>query len=134
MLLIYLIIGFCIAFKVYSVNITYVYDPKDWVDGFYFPYMTFPKGDSINNTNINLNPVQMPPLSKTIGAGLRSSMQLPQYLGTQIHHLLTLPDDWSIEAYLSGTKWPVIVVYAGNYFPSLGSAGKKNLSKDSCII
>lgn len=101
---------------------TYVYDPLDWVDGYYFPHYDIPKknGASINKI---LNPIPLPPISSTIGAGLRTPLVLSQYSGTQVHHLLTLPDDWSASAVAAGMRWPVIVVYTGNSAPSLGSTG-----------
>jgi len=42
-------------------------------------------------------------------SGNRVTQQLPDYVGTDIHHLLYLPTDWR-----PGGDYPVIVEYAGN--------------------
>ena len=43
------------------------------------------------------------------GAGRRVRQTLPEYIGTDVHHLLYLPRDWR-----PGARYPVIVEYAGN--------------------
>lgn len=42
-------------------------------------------------------------------AGRRVPGTLPEYAGTEVHHLLSLPTDWQ-----PGGRYPVIVEYAGN--------------------
>ena len=98
-----------------------VYNPLDWIDGIYFPYVAMPNMDIIYDISIYVVP--LPPISSNLAAGVRSPLQIPQYFGTQVHHLVTLPDDWSIAAVSAGKRWPIIAVYTGNYAPSLGSQG-----------
>ena len=106
---------------------TYIYNPLDWVDGYYYPYIRrepYFISDIIYNGNKVLDPVSLPPISNSPGAGLRTPLVLPEYVGTAVHHLITLPDDWSAADVAAGKRWPVIAVYAGNYAPSLGSYGR----------
>ncbi len=51
--------------------------------------------------------------------GRRVRLSLPEYEGTDVHHLLYLPSDWR-----EGAKHPVIVEYAGNgpYHDSFGDS------------
>lgn len=52
----------------------------------------------------------VPPLGTGVPvAGARVKHFLPEYTGTQLYHVLYLPTDWK-----PGTKFPVIVEYAGN--------------------
>ena len=115
---IYLLYFSCIE-KVISY---YVYNPLDWINGYYFPHVYITHANSLFSS-YDLNPITLPPISSDIGAGLRTPLVLSQYIGTEVHHLITLPDDWSESNIASGMRWPVIVCYTGNYFPSLGSAG-----------
>ena len=104
----------------------YVYNPLDWINGYYFPHIDTPHFSYLfGSIPVVLNPISLPPISGSPGPGLRTPLSLSQYSGTQVHHLLTLPDDWSASAVAAGQKWPVIVAYTGNYFPSLGSEGKE---------
>ena len=41
--------------------------------------------------------------------GRRARVTAPEYVGTEVHHLLYLPIDWA-----PGRTYPVIVEYAGN--------------------
>lgn len=55
--------------------------------------------------------------------GLRVRMALPDYRGTEVHHLLYLPRDW-----IEGQVYPVIVEYAGNRWrTSLGTVEGSSL-------
>lgn len=56
-------------------------------------------------------------------AGKRVAQQLERYVGTDVHHLLYLPTDWSADQ-----SYPVIVEYAGNkYRTSPGTVEGSNL-------
>ncbi|MFM9000445.1 MAG: hypothetical protein ACKORB_02305 [Opitutia bacterium] len=66
-----------------------------------------------------------PPLVKgPPQAGRRVSVTAPEYAGTEVHHLLALPDDWTPDWKARGKSWPVIAEYTGNYAPTLGSSGE----------
>ncbi len=56
-------------------------------------------------------------------AGKRVRVTPPEYLKSKLHYTLYLPRDWSRSRVLAGERWPVIVEYAGNQSPQLGSAG-----------
>jgi hypothetical protein len=47
-------------------------------------------------------------------AGLRVRQTTPGWEGTQVHHALYLPTDWSPPEKGTGRKYPVIAEYAGN--------------------
>ncbi len=67
----------------------------------------------------------LPPLANgQPAAGKRVAVTAPEYVGTQVHHLLALPDDWSPQARAQGKRWPVIVEYTGNRHPTSGSTGE----------
>ncbi|MFM7241797.1 MAG: hypothetical protein ACKO3A_06850, partial [Opitutia bacterium] len=57
-------------------------------------------------------------------AGRRVAVTPPEYAGTQVRHLLALPDDWTPDWKARGRSWPVIAEYTGNYFPTSGSTGE----------
>jgi hypothetical protein len=57
-------------------------------------------------------------------AGRRVAVTAPEYTGTQVRHLLALPDDWTPDWKARGKSWPVIAEYTGNYFPASGSTGE----------
>jgi len=57
-------------------------------------------------------------------AGRRAIVIAPEYAGTQVQHLVALPDDWSPAARAQGRRWPVIVEYTGNLHPASGSTGE----------
>lgn len=57
-------------------------------------------------------------------AGRRSLLTAPEYQWTEIRHQLALPDDWTPDWQARGKRWPIIVEYTGNYFPTSGSTGK----------
>ena len=124
-----------IYLSIFQINyaMSYVYNPFDWINGYYFPHVDIPQANSLLSSNPNFQIILLPPISATIGAGLRTPLFLPQYIGTTVHHLLTLPEDWSVSAVASGKRWPVIVVYTGNSAPSLGSTGI-HLPKEFRII
>ena len=52
-------------------------------------------------------------------AGQRVRVTSPEYAGTEVHHSLYLPTNWSPEK-----SYPVIVEYTGNYWPPTGSTGR----------
>jgi len=54
----------------------------------------------------------------------RATVIAPEYAGTQVHHLIALPDDWTPDWKARGKSWPVIAEYTGNYFPTSGSTGE----------
>ena len=56
-------------------------------------------------------------------AGRRVPVTPPEYAGTDVHHTLFLPADWSALRRDAGERWPVICEYAGNLHPPSGSAG-----------
>jgi hypothetical protein len=67
----------------------------------------------------------MPPLVEgPPAAGRRVTVTAPEYAGTQVRHLLALPDDWTPDWKTRGKSWPVIAEYTGNYFPTSGSTGE----------
>lgn len=53
-------------------------------------------------------------------AGVRSWQQAEEYAGTDVHHTVYLPKDWSPE----GKRLPIIFEYTGNYYPAAGSTGR----------
>lgn len=57
-------------------------------------------------------------------AGRRVRQTPPEYAGSDVHHSLYLPPDWSADWNTAGKRWPVIVEYTGNYAPTLGSTGE----------
>jgi hypothetical protein len=70
--------------------------------------------------------VERAPPPVTVGppaAGRRVPVTPPEYAGTDVHHAVFLPADWSDERREAGDRWPVIVEYAGNLHPPSGSAG-----------
>jgi hypothetical protein len=108
---------------------SYHYNPKDWINGYFFPYI-YPEEISFN-TYLNIvsniqNLPSLPPIVSTPGPGVRAYVQAPEYAGTGVSHLVTLPDDWSEDAVAQGSTWPVIVEYTGNYAPDLGSSGTQD--------
>ena len=67
----------------------------------------------------------LPPLAEgPPAAGRRVALTAPEYAGTQVRHLLTLPADWTPDWKARGQSWPVIAEYTGNYFPTSGSTGE----------
>lgn len=67
------------------------------------------------------NTLTLPPLVKDPpAAGVRAWQQAPEYLGTEVHHTVYLPNDWTSE----GKRLPIIFEYTGNYYPAAGSTGK----------
>jgi len=56
--------------------------------------------------------------------GKRATVIAPEYAGTKVHHLITLPADWTPDWKARGKSWPVIAEYTGNYFPTSGSTGE----------
>lgn len=67
----------------------------------------------------------LPPLTKAGPApGRRAAVTAPEYAGTQVRHLIALPDDWTPDWKARGRSWPVIAEYTGNYFPASGSTGE----------
>ncbi|NBX33986.1 hypothetical protein EBR16_01260 [bacterium] len=67
----------------------------------------------------------LPPLTEgPPAAGRRAAVTPPEYAGTQVHHLIALPDDWSPDWKARGKSWPVIAEYTGNRFEASGSTGE----------
>ena len=62
--------------------------------------------------------------------GRRVIRQLPVYRGTDVHHLLYLPEDWE-----PGRRYPVIVEYPGNGPVTVGPMGdfSSGLVEDCCL-
>ena len=61
-----------------------------------------------------------PPATNDVaGPGKRVRQVAPEYRGTDVHHVLFLPNDWK-----AGGKYPVIVEYTGNQWASSNSTGK----------
>jgi hypothetical protein len=69
--------------------------------------------------------LSLPPLG-SLGPtpGKRAVVTTPEYAGTQVRHLVALPDDWTPDWRARGKTWPVIAEYTGNYFPTSGSTGE----------
>ena len=67
----------------------------------------------------------LPPLA-TEGPqpGKRAAVTTAEYAGTQVRHLIALPDDWTPDWQARGKRWPVIAEYTGNFFPTSGSTGE----------
>ena len=57
-------------------------------------------------------------------ASRRVAVTSPEFVGTQVHHLIALPDDWTNDWKARGKTWPVIVEYTGNLHPASGSTGQ----------
>ncbi len=67
----------------------------------------------------------VPPMIKSEpAAGKRVIVTATEYEGSEVHHSLYLPDDWTAGKVAAGKKWPVIVEYTGNHFPTSGSTGE----------
>jgi hypothetical protein len=68
----------------------------------------------------------LPPMlvGETPAAGRRVAVTPPEYAGTQVHHSLWLPADWSPDWRRQNRNWPVIVEYTGNLSPAHGSTGR----------
>lgn len=67
----------------------------------------------------------LPPLAEgPPAAGKRVPVTPPEYATTRVHHLVTLPDDWTPDWRTRGERWPVIVEYTGNFHPASGSTGE----------
>jgi len=57
-------------------------------------------------------------------AGKRVAVTAKECVGTEVHHMLYLPENWSEQAVAAGRRWPVIVEYSGNQFLASGSTGE----------
>ena len=70
--------------------------------------------------------MQLPPMlvGEMPTAGRRVAVTPPEYAGTQVHHSLWLPADWSPDWRRQNRNWPVIVEYTGNLSPAHGSTGR----------
>ena len=67
----------------------------------------------------------LPPLTEGPPApGKRAQVTPTEYVGTNVRHLIALPDDWTPDWKARGKSWPVIAEYTGNYFPTSGSSGE----------
>ena len=67
----------------------------------------------------------LPPLTEGPPApGKRAKVTPAEYVGTEVRHLIALPDDWTPDWKARGKSWPVIAEYTGNYFPTSGSTGE----------
>ena len=53
-------------------------------------------------------------------AGKRVKVTPIEYSGTEVYHMIYLPDDWEVD----GPRLPIIFEYTGNYFPKSGSTGE----------
>lgn len=63
--------------------------------------------------------VTPPMTTRKPAAGRRVHQTAPEYKGTDVYHTLYLPRDWTPDR-----KFPVIVEYTGNKFPTSGSTGE----------
>ena len=71
----------------------------------------------------------VPPLSDGLPcAGKRVKMTLPEYAGTDVHHVLYLPSDWK-----KGKHYPLIVEYAGNKYTSEFGDVSAGTVEGSCL-
>ena len=69
--------------------------------------------------------LELPPMQTgEPAAGKRVAVTAPEYAGTEVHHSLYLPPDWSVEKQASGETWPVIVEYTGSHFAASRSTGR----------
>jgi hypothetical protein len=76
-------------------------------------------------TSLGAADLALPPLTDHAPqAGKRAAVTTPEYAGTQVRHLIALPDDWTPDWQAKGKRWPVIAEYTGNYFPTSGSTGE----------
>lgn len=67
----------------------------------------------------------LPPVTEGLpAAGRKVAVTAPEYAGTQVHHMLWLPADWTPDWRETGRRWPVVVEYAGNQAPTLGCTGR----------
>ncbi len=53
-------------------------------------------------------------------AGKRVKETPIEHSGTEVYHMIYLPDDWEVD----GPRLPIIFEYTGNYFPKSGSTGE----------
>lgn len=69
---------------------------------------------------VNPKPLaQIPrPEKGTPGAGRRVAVTEPEYVGTDVHHILYLPTNYGAKK-----RYPLIVEYTGNYVPDGSSTG-----------
>ncbi|MCA9080363.1 MAG: hypothetical protein KDA58_07380 [Planctomycetaceae bacterium] len=65
----------------------------------------------------------IPPFADIPTPGHRAAVITPEYAGTEVHHLVYLPPDWTSDWQQRGKSWPIIVEYTGNKFPAAGSTG-----------
>ena len=80
---------------------------------------------SVFTFDLSAQNITVPPMIENEpAAGRRVRVTTSEYEGSEVHHSLYLPDDWSIEKVSTGRKWPVIVEYTGNHFPTSGSTGE----------
>jgi len=69
--------------------------------------------------------LQLPPVERGMPVpGKRVAATSPEYEGTEVHHILYLPEDWDENWKKNDKSWPVIVEYTGNKFPVSGSTGE----------
>jgi hypothetical protein len=67
----------------------------------------------------------LPPLVEgPPAAGRRVAVTPPEYVGTRVHHVLALPDDWTPDWKARGKSWPVVAEYTGNRHAESGSTGE----------
>ena len=79
----------------------------------------------ITATALGAADLALPPLTEQgPQASMRAIVITPEYTGTKVHHLISLPDDWTPDWKARGKRWPVIAEYTGNYFPTSGSSGE----------
>lgn len=57
-------------------------------------------------------------------AGKRVAVTPQRYKGTDVHHMLYLPEDWTRDFTKRNASWPVVVEYTGNHYPQAGSTGR----------
>ena len=57
-------------------------------------------------------------------AGKRVAITSPEYSGTDVYHMVYLPEDWNSNWKAAGERLPIIFEYTGNYYPKSGSTGE----------
>jgi len=68
--------------------------------------------------------LRLPPVtSGAAAAGKRVRATAPEYAGTSVYHTIFLPISWRPDWRRTGTRWPIIFEYTGNWFPKAGSTG-----------
>jgi hypothetical protein len=57
-------------------------------------------------------------------AGKRVAVTPSNYAGTNVRHMIYLPENWNADWKNNNNRTPIIFEYTGNYFPPSGSSGE----------